>query len=275
MPQIQNFFHLHLISDATGETLTAAGRAVSAQFAHARAIEHVYAGVRTERQLNAAFAEIDQQPGIVLFTIVDRKLAGEIDSRCAAMGLPCVSVLDPILAVFQSYLGAPSERRVGAQHMLNAEYFKRIEALNFTMEHDDGVLPPNIEEADVIIVGISRTSKTPTSIYLANRGIKTVNVPLLPGVPVPSALTKSKHPLIVGLIATAERISHIRQNRPLGTVSGYDSSHYADRISIAEELAYARKVCQKHGWPMIDVSRRSIEETAAAILALRKNQKPA
>ena len=275
MTQIQNFFHLHLISDATGETLTAAGRAVAAQYAHARAIEHVYAGVRTEKQLSATFAEIDLLPGIVLFTIVDRKLASEIGRRCASMGLPCVAVLDPILAVFQSYLGAPSERRVGAQHMLNAEYFRRIDAMNFTMEHDDGALPADIEEADVVIVGISRTSKTPTSIYLANRGIKTVNVPLLPGVPVPEVLANARHPVIVGLIATAERISHIRQNRPLGAVSGYDSSGYADRISIAEELAYAKKICQRHGWPMIDVSRRSIEETAAAILALRKNQKPA
>ncbi len=273
MSPVQNFFHLHLISDATGETLIAAGRAVAAQYAHARAIEHVYPMVRTEKQLNAALTEIDQQPGIVLYTIVDRKLAGEINARCAAMGLPCVSVLDPIQAVFQSYLGAPSERRVGAQHMLTPEYFHRIEALNFTMEHDDGALPADIEQADVIIVGISRTSKTPTAIYLANRGVKTVNVPLLPNVGIPPALVAAKRPLIVGLIATAERISHIRQNRPLGSVSGYDPSDYANRISIAEELAYAKKICQKHGWPMIDVSRRSIEETAAAIMALRKQQK--
>ena len=273
MTPVQSFFHLHLISDATGETLIAAGRAVAAQYAHAVAIEHVYPSVRTEKQLNAALAEIDGQPGIVLYTIVDSGLAAEINRSCAAMGLPCVSVLDPIRAVFQSYLGAPSERRVGAQHMLNAEYFRRIEALNFTMEHDDGALPADIEEADVVIVGISRTSKTPTAIYLANRGIKTVNVPLLPNVPIPEALIKAKYPLIVGLIATAERISHIRQNRPLGAVSGYDASGYSNRISIAEELAYAKKICQKHNWPMIDVSRRSIEETAAAILGLRKQQK--
>ena len=265
----QSFFHLHLISDATGETLLAAGRAASAQYKDARAIEHIYPLIRTEKQLMKVFDDIDQEPGIILYTVVDQKLAHLIDERSAAMGLPCVSVLEPVLSVFQSYLGTPAGRRVGAQHVLDAEYFRRIDALNFTMEHDDGQLPADLNDADIILIGISRTSKTPTSIYLANRGIKTANIPIVLGVPMPESLATAKKPLIVGLIASAERISQVRQNRVLGTSSDYDSQGYIDRANIAEELAYARQICTRHGWPMIDVSRRSIEETAAAIVALR------
>src|SRR5690606_2120168 len=175
-------------------------------------------------------------------TVVDQALAGIIDARCASMGLPCVSVLEPVLSVFQSYLGAPAGRRVGAQHVLDAEYFRRIDALNFTMEHDDGQLPADIEEADIILIGISRTSKTPTSIYLANRGIKTANIPIVLGVPIPDMVVHSKKPLVVGLIATAERVSQVRQNRLLGTSVGYDSQVYVDRTVIAQELAYARQI---------------------------------
>ena len=258
MNKPQSFFHLHLISDATGETLLAAGRAASAQYKDARAIEHIYPLIRTEKQVAKVFEDIEEEPGIILYTVVDQKLARSIDERCAAMGLPCVSVLEPVLAVFQSYLGTPAGRRVGAQHVLDAEYFRRIDALNFTLEHDDGQLPANMDDADIVLIGISRTSKTPTSIYLANRGHKTANIPIVLGVPLPESL-----------IATAERISHVRQNRILGNTSAYVPTDYVDRATINEELAYARQLCTRHGWPMIDVSRRSIEETAAAIVALR------
>ena len=265
----QSFFHLHLISDATGETLIAAGRAASAQYKDARSIEHIYPLIRTEKQLARVFEDIELEPGIVLYTLVDQGLARMIDERCAAMGLPCVSVLEPVLTVFQSYLGTPAGRRVGAQHVLDAEYFRRIDALNFTMEHDDGQLPDDVDEADIILVGISRTSKTPTSIYLANRGIKTANVPIVLGVPVPEKLAQATKPLIVGLIATAERVSQVRQNRVLGATADFDAQSYVDRLTISEELSYARQICARHGWPTIDVTRRSIEETAAAIVALR------
>ena len=269
MKKSQSFFHLHLISDATGETLLAAGRAASAQYKNARAIEHIYPLVRTAKHLDKVFEEIEAEPGIILYTIVDETLARSIDDSAAAMGLPCVSVLDPILGVFQSYLGTPAGSRAGAQHVLDADYFHRIDALNFTMEHDDGQLPANIEDADIVLVGISRTSKTPTSVYLANRGIKTANVPIVLGVPVPPELESASGPLIVGLIAAAERISQVRENRILGSVPGFESTTYTDKATISEELAYARKICTRNGWPTIDVTRRSIEETAAAILALR------
>ncbi|PZO78640.1 MAG: phosphoenolpyruvate synthase regulatory protein [Mesorhizobium amorphae] len=265
----QSFFHLHLVSDATGETLLAAGRAAAAQYKNARGIEHIYPLIRTDKQLDKVFAEIEQEPGIILYTMVDQALAARIDERARQLGLPCVSVLEPVLAVFQSFLGAPAGRRMGAQHALDADYFRRIAALDFTMAHDDGALPPDMEEADVVLIGISRTSKTPTSIYLANRGIKTANIPIVLGVPLPDSLIVAKGPLVVGLIATADRISQVRQNRMVGGDTGLDQDFYVNRASIGEELAYARSLCGRHGWPTIDVTRRSIEETAAAILSLR------
>lgn len=271
MHKPQSFFHLHLISDSTGETLLSAGRAASAQYKNARAIEHMYPLIRTEKQLEKVFAGIEEEPGIILYTMVDQKLARRLDELCTALGLPSVNVLEPVLTVFQSYLGTPAGRRVGAQHVLDADYFRRIDALNFTLEHDDGQLPHDVDEADIILVGISRTSKTPTSIYLANRGIKTANIPIVPGVPLPESLATAKHPLIVGLIASAERISQVRQNRDLGISElGDRVDTYVDRSSIADELAHARQLCHRYGWPVIDVTRRSIEETAAAILDLRK-----
>ncbi len=269
----QSFFHLHLISDATGETLLAAGRAAAAQYRNARAVEHIYPLVRNEKQLAKVLEDIEREPGIVLYTLVDMALAKLIDARCHEMGLPCVSVLEPVLMVFQNYLGTPAGRNVGAQHVLDAEYFRRIDALNFTMEHDDGQMLHDIDQADIVLVGISRTSKTPTSIYLANRGIKTANVPIVLGVPVPESVAAARGPLVVGLVASAERISHVRQNRVLGTTGTFDGSVYADRASIAEELSFARALCARHNWPVIDVTRRSIEETAAAILALRQNSR--
>jgi hypothetical protein len=264
------FFHLHLVSDATGETLLAAGRAAAAQYRDARAIEHIYPLIRNEKQLARVFSAIEDEPGIILYTMVDPALARKLDERARALGLPSVSVLEPVLTVFQSYLGTPAGRRMGAQHVLDAEYFRRIEALNFTMEHDDGQAADDVDQADVVLVGISRTSKTPTSVYLANRGVKTMNIPIVLGMALPEALTRAKKPLVVGLVASAERISQVRQNRILAAPGELSADFYVDRASIAEELHYARNLCARHGWPVIDVTRRSIEETAAAILALPK-----
>ncbi len=270
MENQKNYFHLHLISDSTGETLIAAGRAAAAQFQSSHALEHVYPLIRNRKQLMQVMEAVDGAPGIVLYTIVDRELADIIAVTCKEMGLPCVSVLEPIIDLFQSYLGATSRRRSGAQHVMDADYFARIDALNFTMDHDDGQLPADFNDADVVLIGISRTSKTPTSIYLANRGIKTANIPIVPGVPLPDRLMEATKPLVVGLIATADRISQVRQNRVLGTAThSFRAEDYVDRASIAEELKYARALCARNNWPTIDVTRRSIEETAAAIVALR------
>ncbi len=263
-----SYFHLHLISDATGETLVAAGRAASAQFKLSHPIEHVYPLIRNRRQLMPVLEAIDREPGIVLYTVVDQELAAIVRERCAEMQVPSVNVLEPVMDIFQNYLGAPSRRRVGAQHRMDADYFARIEAMNFAMDHDDGQAPDGYEDADVVIIGISRTSKTPTSIYLANRGIKTANVPIVVGMPLPEALLKVVKPLVVCLIATSDRISQVRENRILGASGDYSNSQYTDRATIAEELKYARAVCAHNNWPVIDVTRRSIEETAAAIISL-------
>jgi len=204
----------------------------------------------------------------VLYTLLQGNLVDRLEQKCRDLGLPCLSVLGPVLHLFQSYLGAESTHKVGAQHTLNAEYFRRIDALNYTMMHDDGQQADDLEEADVLLIGVSRTSKTPTSIYLANRGVKTANVPLVSGVPLPPDLERLQRPLVVGLYATPERIVQIRKNRLLGLKAYRDDDKYIDPQSVAEEVAVSRRLCAKHNWPLIDVSRRSIEETAAAVLAL-------
>jgi [pyruvate, water dikinase]-phosphate phosphotransferase / [pyruvate, water dikinase] kinase len=263
-----SFFHLHLVSDSTGETLITVARAASAQYASVAPVEHVYPAVRTNKQLDRVLAEIEEEPGVVLYTLLEQELIGRLEGKCRELGLPCLSILGPVLRLFQSYLGAESTHKVGAQHMLNAEYFKRIDALNYTMLHDDGQLTEDLEEAEVVLVGISRTSKTPTSIYLANRGVKTANIPLVPGVPIPPLIEQLQNPLVVGLFASPERIVQIRQNRMLGLKAQRQNDQYVDRQAVAEEVAFSRRLCAANSWPLIDVTRRSIEETAAAVIAL-------
>jgi len=269
MPQrAVSYFHLHLVSDATGETLTTVARAATAQYPKVVPVEHVYPLIRTQKQLDLALAEITDSPGIVLYTLLEEDLVARLEQHCRELGVPSLSILGPVLSMLQSYLGAETSHRVGAQHVLNAEYFKRIDALNYTMMHDDGQHIEGLEEADVVLVGVSRTSKTPTSIYLANRGVKTGNFPLVPGIPVPAEVEWLTHPLVVGLYATPERIVQIRQNRLLGLKADQDRGQYVDRQAVAEEIAFSRRLCSKHNWASIDVTRRSIEETAAAVLKL-------
>jgi [pyruvate, water dikinase]-phosphate phosphotransferase / [pyruvate, water dikinase] kinase len=262
------FFHLHLVSDSTGETLITVARAAAAQYATISPIEHVYPLVRTAKQLERVLTEIEGSPGIVLYTLLDTELTERLEAKCRDLGLPCRSILGPVLRMFQSYLGTETTPRVGAQHLLNAEYFKRIDALNYTMLHDDGQHTEDLEEADVVLVGVSRTSKSPTSIYLANRGVKTANVPIVPGIVLPPQVERLTKPLVVGLYASPERIVQIRQNRLLGLKAQREDDSYVDRQAVAEEIALSRRLCAKHNWPLIDVTRRSIEETAAAVIAL-------
>jgi [pyruvate, water dikinase]-phosphate phosphotransferase / [pyruvate, water dikinase] kinase len=267
----RNFFHLHLVSDSTGETLITVGRAATALYQGTSPIEHVYPLVRNERQLDRVITEIENEPGIVLYTIVDQALSARLQRACAETSSPCLSVLEPVHNLFQSYLGVATTPRPGAQHTLNADYFRRIDALNFTMMHDDGQLTENLEQADVVLVGISRTSKTPTSIYLANRGIKTANVALVPNIDIPPNLNGLKHPLVIGLVASPERIVQIRQNRLLSLNADDKGDSYVDRQLVADEIVQARRLFERNGWPIIDVTRRSIEETAAAIIDLYRS----
>jgi [pyruvate, water dikinase]-phosphate phosphotransferase / [pyruvate, water dikinase] kinase len=268
VPTTGNYFHLHLVSDSTGETLITVGRAVAAQYANVTPVEHVYPLVRSQKQLDRVLDEIEEAPGIVLFTLLEKDLVGRLEAKCQQINIPSLSIIGPVMQLFQAYLGAPTTGRVGAQHTLNAEYFKRIDALNYTMMHDDGQHVEGLEEADVVLVGVSRTSKTPTSIYLANRGIRTANVPLVPGIAIPHQLAALTKPLVVSLHATPERLIQVRQNRLLSIGAGSGNDDYIDRQAVADEVAFARRLSAKFNWAQLDVTRRSIEETAAAILKL-------
>jgi regulator of PEP synthase PpsR (kinase-PPPase family) len=264
---LPSFFHLHLVSDSTGETLTTIAKAAAVQYAEMRPIEHVYPLVRTRRQMDRVMQEIESAPGIVLYTIVNKDLTEQLERRCREMGVPSLYVLDPIMKLFESYLGKASTPIVAGQHVLDQEYFRRIDALNFSMAHDDGKLPADLSEADIVLLGISRTSKTPTSIYLAQRGYKTTNLPLVPSIPLPAQLTQQHSAFVVGLVASVERIAEIRRNR-VRLMSERRLDTYVDPTEIAAEIAYTRRLCAKHGWPVIDVTRRSVEETAATIIKL-------
>jgi regulator of PEP synthase PpsR (kinase-PPPase family) len=223
--------------------------------------------VRSQKQLDRVLDEIEEAPGIVLFTLLEKDLVARLEGKCKQINIPSLSIIGPVMQMFEAYLGAATTGRVGAQHVLNAEYFKRIDALNYTMMHDDGQHVEGLEEADVVLVGVSRTSKTPTSIYLANRGIRTANVPLVPGIPLPHQLEALKKPLVVSLHATPERLIQVRQNRLL-SMGDRDNETYIDKQSVADEVAFARRLSAKFNWALLDVTRRSIEETAAAIMKL-------
>jgi regulator of PEP synthase PpsR (kinase-PPPase family) len=248
-------------------------KAAAVQYPQVRAIEHVHPLVRTERQLERVLDEVAQAPGIVLYTLVKKSMIREIERRCRELNVPCLHVLQPIMKVFESYLGAPQTPVVAGQHTLDADYFRRIDALNFAMAHDDGQLPQDLSLADIILVGISRTSKTPTSIYLAQRGFKTANLPLVVGIPPPPALTEPHTAFVVGLVASAERIAEIRRHR-VHLLGDRNLGDYVDHGQIANEIQYSRRLCAQHGWPVIDVTRRSVEETAASIIRLLHDRRP-
>ncbi len=262
---LPSYFHLHLVSDSTGETLTTIAKAAAVQYAQVRPIEHVHPLVRSQRQLDRVMQEVASTPGIVLYTVVNRELTVELERRCRELKVPCLHVLEPVMKVFEAYLGAPQTPIVAGQHVLDADYFKRIDALNFAMAHDDGLLPEDLSAADIIILGVSRTSKTPTSVYLAQRGYKVANVPLVPGVDPPAALMEPHTAFVVGLVASPDRIAEIRRNR-VQVLADRNLDGYVDRVQIAEEIATSRRLFVKQKWPVIDVTRRSVEETAATII---------
>jgi regulator of PEP synthase PpsR (kinase-PPPase family) len=266
-------FHLHLVSDATGETINSVARACVAQFDHVRPIEHFWNLVRTTRQLDMVIEGIKDNPGLVMFTLVDDGLRRQLQDVCRELQVPCIPVLEPLINALGAYLGLESQSQPGRQHMLDAQYFGRMDAMDFALAHDDGQGTWDLHEADVVLVGVSRTSKTPTCIYLANRGIKAANIPFVPNCPLPPELEQVTRPLIIGLTKDPDRLIQIRRNR-LRLLNQNDDTDYVDPEVVRTELAEARRLYSRKRWPVIDVTRRSIEETAAEIMMLLARRQP-
>jgi [pyruvate, water dikinase]-phosphate phosphotransferase / [pyruvate, water dikinase] kinase len=258
-------FHLHLVSDSTGETLEAVAKACLVQFENAEPIKHFWPMIRSERQLDKVIEAILEKPGLVLFTLVNMPARDRLQARLVTLGIPAVSVLDPVLEMFGQFIGERAKGAPGKQHVMDAAYFRRIDAVHYTMAHDDGIGTDNLEEADIVLVGISRTSKTPTSIYLANRGYKTANVPLVPLVPPPPEIFALQKPLVVGLTTAPDRLIAVRRNR-LRAMNQQSDTDYVNDDKVSDEIQAARRLFADQDWPVIDVTRRSIEEAAAEII---------
>ncbi|HVI98072.1 MAG TPA: pyruvate, water dikinase regulatory protein [Sphingomonas sp.] len=265
--------HLHLLSDSTGETLENIAKAALAQYDDVETIRHFWPMVRTEAHLERILQEIAQNPGLVIYTLVNSNTRRALEQRCRALGLPAVAPLDPVNDALSAMLGQQAKARPGRQHVLDAAYFARVDAIQFTIAHDDGIGQEDWEEAEVLLVGVSRSSKTPTSIYLANRGYKTANIPIVVESPPPAALFALRHPLVVGLTTSADRLIQVRRNRLL-SLNQTPETDYVDADAVQREVAFARRMFADNGWPVIDVTRRSIEETAAAIIALVQQREP-
>jgi [pyruvate, water dikinase]-phosphate phosphotransferase / [pyruvate, water dikinase] kinase len=264
--------HLHLVSDATGETINNVARACLVQFPEVEPIEHTWSMVRSERQMRKVLDGIAANPGLVLFTFVDDNMRGMLEEGCRGLTVPCIAVLDPVLGALAGFFHMQARHIPGRQHALDSEYFARIEAMNFVMAHDDGQMTRDLEKADVVLLGVSRTSKTPTSLYLANRGIKAANVPIVPGVPPPEELETLKSPLIVGLTCDPASLVQVRRNR-LRMINDTEDTSYTDMDTVRSEVTAARQLYARLGVPVLDVSRRSIEETAAAIMQMIAERK--
>jgi len=267
--------NIHLISDATGDTLSALARAAVAQFDESQVTYHRWSLIRSRLQLHRVLEGIQAEPGPVLCSLVDDALRGELDAACLQLGVTLVHVLDPVLAVLQEQFGAPAKHKPGRQYVLNADYFRRIDAMHYVISHDDGQAHRGMAEADVVLVGVSRSSKTPTCFYLANRGIKAANVPLVPGIEPPELLNDPGCP-VIGLTIDPKSLIDIRRHRlqllsagaQPGIAARTDNGDYVDFEAVEKELLWARRLCNARGWPTIDVTRRSIEETAATVLKL-------
>lgn len=260
-------FHLHLLSDSTGETLENIAKAALAQFDAVEIIKHFWPMVRSETHLDRILDEVAANPGLVLFTLVNPDIRAKLERRCRFLGLPMVPALDAVSDALSNLLGQAAKARPGRQHVLDAAYFARVEAIQFTIAHDDGQNWENWEAADIVLAGVSRSSKTPTSIYLANRGYKTANIPVVVESPPPASLFSLNHPLVVGLTTNPERLIAVRRNRLL-SLNQAPETDYVDDEKVKAELAFARRMFADNGWPVIDVTRRSIEESAAAIINL-------
>ena len=273
-----NRLNLHLVSDSTGETLEMIAKAALAQFDSPNVNRYFWPMVRSRQHLDRIVTDLSDNPGLVLFTLVNPDTRERLEEHCRHLGLPAVPVLDQVTTALEAQLGQEAHGRPGRQHAMDADYFKRVDAIQFTIAHDDGVAHEDWEQADIVLAGVSRSSKTPTSIYLANRGYKVANIPIVVESPPPPALYGLRNPVVIGLTTAPERLVQIRRNRLLSLNEGTETS-YVDNDRVKAELQFARRMFADNGWPVIDVTRRSIEESAAAIIRLvqdrRRPQKPA
>ena len=260
---------IHLVSDSTGETLRSVGAAAAAQFNQLKYEENVYPSIRSQKNLERVFEKIKANPGIVLCTLIDDETRGQLESFCKKNNLSYHPFMDNIISLIEIETGIKAIKQPGTQHQLDEEYFKRIEALNYTIEHDDGQNIETIEAADIVLVGVSRTSKTPTCIYLANQGIKAANVPLLPGHGLQKEIERLNKPLIVALITTPKNLADIRTKRSVELGLDLKKDKYTNLEDVTKEIEGAKRIFISMGWPIIDTTRRSIEETAAAIMNIR------
>ena len=262
----ENYLTLHLVSDSTGETLKAVSSAAAAQFSELEYQQKTYPMVRTVTQLERVFKNIKEEKGVVFCTLVEEEVREKLEEFCVNENILYLPVMENIVSVLEKYTGFEAINKPGGQHILNDNYFKRIEAINYTLEHDDGQGLLNLESADVIIVGVSRTSKTPTCIYLANQGIKAANYPLVPHVGISEELENIKNTQVVALITSAQTLVEIRRKRSIELGLDNTDNDYIDIHKVEEEIITAKRIFANKGWPVIDITRRSVEETASAIM---------
>ncbi|MBL4747259.1 MAG: kinase/pyrophosphorylase [Magnetovibrio sp.] len=262
---------LHKISDATGQTLDIVSRACIVQFSDVQVIEKRWTMVNNKELVHEVLEGIRQAPGFVIFTVVDDVLSEQLILGCKKLKLPCIDILNPVLSQMSNYLGLVRDARSGSQHVMDGDYYAKIDALHYVLAHDEGQSLADINDADIVLVGVSRTSKTPTSIYLANQGYKTANVPYVPGMPLPKELLQAQRPLIIGITKEPERLVHIRQQRM--ELNGHrEETDYTDLNAVTQEINEARAVYEVNDWPLIDVTKKSIEEIADTIIYMLNNR---
>ena len=261
-------YNVYLVSDSTGETLDRIFLSLKSQFANFSYEKKEFAFVRTEQQIDKIIKEcLSVQNSLILYTIVETKLAKYISNQSQKNNVPCFGILGNLILSFSKLLNQKAIHKPSAQHVLDDDYYKRIEAIQFTMSHDDGKKVDDLRDAEVILLGVSRTSKTPTSIYLANRGYKTINIPLVLDHKLPNDLITTEKACIVGLVADPERLVDIRRNR-VAIMKDHKLKEYTDLEFIKKELVESKNLFKKNNWPIIDVTRKSVEETAASILKI-------
>ncbi len=265
-------FNLHLVSDSTGETVGSVARAALVQFEEVEAEEFSWTLVRSKAQLEKVIESIKENLGVVLYTLVDSNLADILKKECSKLGIPCIAVISGVVSEISSYLGVESHAQTGKQYRLTEEYFTRMDAINYALAHDDGQANWELDQADIIILGVSRTSKSPTCMYLAYKGYKAANIPLVLDCPLPQGFEELKKPLIIGLTINPDRLQQIRKTR-LQSINQEQETNYVDMEYMQREITESRKLFSRHRWPVIDVTKRSVEETAATIIQyLKKHQ---